>query len=105
MQSLRLQYGVIVVLTVRDVPDEVRGALAREARSRGQSLQAYLLGVLTRQAAFTRNAEVLADIERSLVQEGGADLNAPSAAEVIEDARRGRTEPARNRRRVPGGAA
>ena len=47
------------MLTIRDVPDSVKEALARDARDRGQSLQAFLLSVLTRQAAFRQNERLL----------------------------------------------
>jgi plasmid stability protein len=76
------------VLTIRDVPDDVKEALTREARERGQSLQAYLLTVLKRQAAFSRNRQLLVEIERDLALGGGADEDAPDAADVLADARR-----------------
>jgi hypothetical protein len=89
-----------VVLTIRDVPNEVRDALARDARERGQSLQAFLLSVLRRQAEFSRNRQLLAEIERDLAGGGGADVDAPDAADVLEQARgeRGGTDesPARD---------
>ena len=75
------------MVTIRDVPDGVRDALAREARERGQSLQAYLLGVLNRQAGFARNRQLLDEIERELATGGGAGVDAPDAAEVLERAR------------------
>jgi plasmid stability protein len=77
----------MAVLTIRDVSDEVKAALAREARERGQSLQAYLLGVLTRQAAYARNRQVLEEIERDLAVGGGAGADAPDAAELLAQAR------------------
>lgn len=49
----------MVALQVRDVPDDVRDDLAREARRRGGSLQTYLLEVLTREARAARNRELL----------------------------------------------
>jgi antitoxin FitA len=79
-----------VVLTIRDVPDEVKDALARDARTRGQSLQAFLLGILTRQAEFSRNRQVLDEIEHDLSRGGGADVDAPDAAELLGQARGGR---------------
>lgn len=72
------------VLTIRDVPDDVKEALAREARERGQSLQAYLLSVLKRQAAFSRNRQLLVEIERDLAEGGGAGDDAPNATAVLE---------------------
>lgn len=77
-------------MTIRDVPDDVRDVLAREARQRGQSLQAFLLGILNRQAAFGRNRQMLSEIERDLADGGGAGADAPDAAEVLDEARSGR---------------
>jgi hypothetical protein len=71
------------VVTIRDVPDEVRDLLAEEARSRGQSLQGFLLAVLRRQAGFSRNRQVLAEIGSELELEGGAGADAPDAAWVL----------------------
>lgn len=53
-------------------PELVKDALAREARERGQSLQAFLLGVLQRQGAFSGNRQLLAEIERDLTAGGAA---------------------------------
>jgi hypothetical protein len=39
-----------VALQIRGVPDEVRDLLAAQAASRGQSMQAYLLDVVIREA-------------------------------------------------------
>jgi plasmid stability protein len=76
------------VLTIRDVPDDVKAALTLEARERGQSLQAYLLSVLKQQATFSRNRQLLVEIERDLAQGGGAGADAPDAADVLDAARR-----------------
>ncbi|QUQ66764.1 FitA-like ribbon-helix-helix domain-containing protein [Kutzneria sp. CA-103260] len=92
------------VLTIRDVPDDVKAALAYEARERGQSLQAYLLSILKRQAGFSRNRQLLAEIERDMAQGGWAGDDAPSAAEVLEAARR-ETETRDHRTHGDGGAA
>jgi hypothetical protein len=87
----------MAVVTIRDVPDEVRDALAREARERGQSLQSYLLGVLNRQAAFSGNRRILDEVERDLTGGGGAGADAPDAATLLEQARRDREPKARRR--------
>lgn len=76
-----------VVVTIRDVPEEVRQLLVGQARERGQSLQTFLLGVLARQAEFSRNRQILADIEGELSGGGGAGVDAPDAARVIDEAR------------------
>lgn len=70
-------------VTIRDVPDEVRDLLAGEARARGQSLQGFLLATLRRQAAFSRNRQLLAEIDSELGQEGGAGPDAPDAGRVL----------------------
>jgi plasmid stability protein len=77
----------MAVLTIRDVPDGVKEALGRDARESGQSLQAFLLGVLKRQAAFSRNRQLLSEIERDLAEGGGAGADAPDVAELLEQAR------------------
>lgn len=85
-----MHYAVMgVVVTVRDVPEDVRDLLAGEAEQRGQSLQAYLLSVLRRQAAFSHNRQLLGGIEEQLSLDGGAGSDAPAAAELI---RQGRAE-------------
>jgi hypothetical protein len=40
--------AIMVSIQVRDVPEQVRDTLAEVARSRGQSMQAYLLSLLAR---------------------------------------------------------
>jgi hypothetical protein len=57
------QTGDMTGLMIRDVPDEVRDALAQEARARGQSLQKYLLGLLTAEARRRNNVVLLAQFE------------------------------------------
>jgi hypothetical protein len=74
-------------LTVRDVPERVRDALGRAARARGQSLQAFLLSVLSRQADFSLNSEILAEVAADLAAGGGASTDAPDAATLLEEAR------------------
>jgi antitoxin FitA len=80
----------VTVLTIRDVPEDVKEALALEAKRRGQSVQAYVLGVLERQARFGRNRQLLDEIEGDLAAGGGAGNDAPDAAEVLAQARAGR---------------
>ena len=76
-----------VVITVRDVPEEVRDLLAGQARERSQSLQGFLLTILSRQADFGRNRQILAEVSRELDGGGGASRDAPDAAELVERAR------------------
>ncbi len=82
-----------VVLTVRDVPEEVRDLLASQARERGQSLQGFLLRVLSRQADFGRNRQILAEVTQELEGGDGAGQDAPDPAELIARARAERSLP------------
>lgn len=49
----------MVAMQVREVPEQVRKALAAEAARRGQSLQVFLLEVLEREAANASTREFL----------------------------------------------
>ncbi|MEU2613881.1 hypothetical protein ABZ570_20190 [Micromonospora sp. NPDC007271] len=70
----------MVALQIRDVPEEVRDALAAEAKARGQSLQTYLLELVETQARRLRNTAILdrfsgrSDGTRSLPGESTAEL-------------------------------
>jgi plasmid stability protein len=44
-----------VAITIRDVPDDVRAAIAEKARERGQSMQQYLQQLLRADVAHPRN--------------------------------------------------
>lgn len=44
-----------VALQIRNVPDEVRDALAERASQLGKSMQAYLLDLVQREARLARN--------------------------------------------------
>ena len=50
----------------------------------GQSLQGYLLSLVTRDAAFTRNIEI---VERLREQMLGVDVTAEQALEVLDHTR------------------
>jgi plasmid stability protein len=70
----------MVAIQIRDVPEDVRDALVIQAKTRGQSLQAYLLELVETQARRLRNTAVLdrfagrSDGTRSLPGETAADL-------------------------------
>jgi hypothetical protein len=70
----------MVSIQVRDVPEQVRDTLAEVARSRGQSMQAYLLGLLEEDARRARNLVLL----RQVREAGPGYLGVPgeSAAEI-----------------------
>lgn len=73
----------MVALQIRDVPEEVRDALVAVARSRGQSLQMYLLDVVKQQAGFARNLEIIQRFEGR--SDGTTDAQA--ALEALDEAR------------------
>jgi plasmid stability protein len=93
------------VLTIREVPDDVKEALARDARDHGQSLQGFLLTVLTRQAAFSRNRQLLAEIDDDMARSGGADASAPDASMLLEQSRTRQDRGDEPHRTGSGGAA
>lgn len=49
----------MVAIQIRDVPEDVRSALAAQAEAYGQSLQGYLLDVISTQARRTANLTAL----------------------------------------------
>lgn len=49
----------MVAIQIRDVPDDVRDALVSQADANGQSLQRFLLDVVSAQARRSRNVELL----------------------------------------------
>ncbi|MEH0937306.1 hypothetical protein [Micromonospora psammae] len=70
----------MVTVRISGVPEEVRDALAAQARARGQSLQSYLLELVETQARRLRNPTQLdrfagrADGTHSLPDESAAEL-------------------------------
>jgi len=76
----------MVALQIRDVPDDVRDALAAEARTRGKSLQGLLLELVTTEARRTRNLAVLEQFE------GRGDGTCLSEDELIEAVEAARAE-------------
>ncbi len=73
-----------VNLLIRDVPDDVRDAIAARARAQGRSMQAYLYELVRDDAARDVNLRLLAAV-RDLG--GGADDADPSAADVLRGER------------------
>lgn len=75
----------MVALQIRDVPEDVREALA--ARARGQSLQAFLLSIVTDEARRTAN---LALLNHFADRDDGTQLTAAEATDALDAARAGR---------------
>lgn len=76
-----------VALQIRDVPDEVRDTLASAARSHGQSLQAFLLEMVEREARYFRNIEILYESHGHASGGAAAALEALDAARSEQDAK------------------
>lgn len=72
-----------VAIQIKDVPEEVRDAIAARAAARGQSTQVYLRALLDREYRAERNRQLLAGLaaHRSL----GMGVH-----EVVEEIRAGR---------------
>lgn len=74
----------MVAIQIRDVPDDVRDALAAQASERGQSLQVMLLSLLKEKSAAGINAALLQQFGG---RQDGSALTAESAADAIAQAR------------------
>ncbi|MBV9382658.1 MAG: hypothetical protein JOY82_15510 [Streptosporangiaceae bacterium] len=73
-------------LTLRGLPSRVRAKLTKRAKSRHQSLNAYLLDLLTREAEIPTMSEVLDDIEAIRRPTGVTDDDAVAAVRAARDA-------------------
>jgi antitoxin FitA len=74
----------MVALQIRDVPDDIRQTLADRAAARGQSLQSFLLSLVTDEARRSTNVAVLARFTR---RDDGSHLSAAEVTQAIDDAR------------------
>ncbi len=74
----------MVALQIRDVPDDVRRTLAERARTRGQSLQAFLLSLVEDEARRSAN---LALLDRFAARDDGSRLSAEQATDALDRAR------------------
>jgi len=74
----------MVALQIRDVPDDIRQTLAGQAAARGQSLQAFLLMLVTDEAHRSTNLAVL---ERFGARQDGSQLSTTQVTEALDQAR------------------
>ena len=74
-----------VAIQIKDVPEEVRDAIAARATARGQTTQVYLRAMLEREFRAERNKRLI----ENLTSHRSLDL---SAEEVVREIRRGREE-------------
>lgn len=72
-----------VAIQIRDVPEGIRDALAEAAAARGQSMQAYLLEMVTDQARIIRNADMF---DRTAAHRA----KVPISEEIVRIIRQGR---------------
>ena len=75
-------------LTLRGIPARVRATLASRAKARRQSLNAYLIDVLAREADTPTMSEVLADVEAIRRPTG---LTGDDAVAAVREARESRS--------------
>lgn len=78
----------MVAVQIRDIPESVRDTLARRARDRGQSLNAYLRDVVLREAAFDHNREL---IDRVTARRRSTGVTTDDVLDAL-DAARARTD-------------
>jgi len=74
----------MVALQIRDVPDDIRQTLADQAAARGQSLQSFLLTLVTDEARRSTN---LALLKRFGDRRDGSHLSPAQATEALDQAR------------------
>ncbi len=79
----------MVALQIREVPDDIRQTLADRAAARGQSLQSFLLSLVTAEARRSTN---LALLERFDGRHDGSQLSTMQVTETLDQARAGREE-------------
>lgn len=72
-----------VALQIRDVPEDVRDALAARAAQSGESLQRFLLRLITQEAEHQRNLAIVADLQ---LADGGLS-SAESVLDVVDRSR------------------
>lgn len=70
-----MQNAGMPAITIRDVPDDARDALAARAKSRGQSLQQFLRSELIKLAERPDNSAIIARV-RGLLHESGGSISA-----------------------------
>ncbi len=74
----------MVALQIREVPDDIRQTLADRAAARGQSLQSFLLSLVTAEARRSTN---LALLQRFDGRHDGSQLSTVQVREDLDQAR------------------
>lgn len=81
---------LMATIQVRNVPDDVHRTLRARAAAAGMSLQEYVLAELERNAATRTPAELVAEVEARMRDEGRDGYAHVSAAAIIRQDRDGR---------------
>ncbi|MGN9837718.1 hypothetical protein ACTMTI_06330 [Nonomuraea sp. H19] len=76
-------------MQIRDVPDDIADAIAARARAKGQSAQAYMLGLLVADARRSRNIDLIAQFEG---RDDGMHGAPGRTADLVREARNEREE-------------
>ncbi len=79
----------MVALQIRDVPDDIRQTLADLAAARGQSMQSFLLSLVTDEARRSTNLTIL---ERFGSRRDGSRLSTKQVTEALDRARADRED-------------
>jgi len=74
----------MVALQIRDVPDDVRRALADRAAAQGQSLQSFLLALISKEAERAANVAMLQSFAH---RTDGSRLSAAELTHTLDVAR------------------
>lgn len=82
----------MVLIQIRDVPESVRDELARKAAAAGQSMQAYLLGELSKLADRPDMAEIVRRAQ-ARAKATGSTVTMGDAVAAVRAARDQRPEP------------
>lgn len=80
------------LIQIRDVPEPVRDELARKAAAAGQSMQAYLLGELSKLAKRPSMAEIVRRAQTQ-AKATGSTVTMDDAVAAVRAARDRRQEP------------
>ena len=78
----------MATIQVRDVPDEAYEILRQRAQRAGQSLQAFMRGVVIDYAFTSTKQELFQEIEGSLAAGGGIHVDPGFVREAIDEGRR-----------------
>jgi len=77
----------MVAIQIRDVPDAVRDELVAQAKASGQSLQGYLLEVLSERADAGHNRRLLAEWARQPLVTGPGSFDAVEYIRAMREER------------------